>query len=61
MLEREKKEFGGGPESQAHIQAGENRKAGSDAAASCKSAQELWPPELRECIWQNASRMQPLG
>lgn len=51
----------GDPKSQAHMQAGENREAGRDAAALCKRAQELWSPEPGECVWQNTARMQPLG
>lgn len=33
----------------------------SDAAVPCKRAQELWSPEPGECVWQNTTRMQPLG
>lgn len=52
----------GDPESRAWAQTGENRKAGGSAAAACESAQELCSPEPGdECIWQNTSRMQPLG
>lgn len=43
------------------LQAGENRKAGGKAAAASKSSGAVVSELGDECIWQNTSRMQPLG
>lgn len=52
----------GDPESRAHVEAGDSRKAGGSPAAARASAQELRSPQPGdECVWQNTSRMQPLG